>query len=1154
MADVLENILSGHINVNHLFDWLKSNKSDISVLKDVENSEFVPYFLNYMKEKCSWLSRIEKNNEIPVTIKSNFEDSYSLPIKKDVNLIPEKNSASLLQLATQHSKDVSSNKFIPTYKTKDNQKHSNDKESFHRKVQFLTLGCSSYQPKRKEKYSKDGAKQNRLVSLKSTVNNCCGSLAVNNNLITTDLNNLEAFPPLGAKVDDIKAKRRITPTPVQVVNSGSVKFGKSHFEMSSSKVQSDVFQKPQELFQEQRSDLKHERNLLKQTRDQLSKLPTNQSEIKITNIKESKEKIYSEAYLLPDPENISKLEELSVFIEIYSFLLTNYFIPNITSDLYFLFELITTKVTAKDKPKKNDIFCSVHNCVYFAVSVLSKQSQLLYLLDNATLTALLEIPYLIKFSPQLVVYLSQHCKASESSSVLLPSLTRVPFQLDDDSRINFPDDNSFISFKKQRDLFYELLREWQEQPMDAMATKHHEKFARKARQLINLGPSTINMYHFARLFQSQLIASCMCFEVNEVYDEVLSDMQKNFPDKFKKLQERFLTPSQVGGLVPSPSFYGIQSFFAELITATSSPLLNQHLLNIFVCKILEMNNIDILSDDELSSLGTLKDKYIFLLHALRLLGKFLGYLQFLPYSAGQKIPIQVANCHLEARKYEIPPLDLPQLLKTAMKDNHIILTVPWIVEYLSMMDPLAIHLEHVQESLRILIGIYRLNYLPLSDTYSIVFLRLIIGWLIDLLDYPKKYYILLQPMTIQYSEKSSGKGLDTLAIIDKQLIHSCCPYLIEFKVLIFNFLKDMKYKREVRKITPFSTKQPGTSLSSKQQLESELEENFFFLHPVSLKKTSDFIAERVASKVIGKVRSEVTNAKLDIVQEVMNMDKYKSKCVGCLDKYAKQQQILKLLDPLILGMYDDIRYKVHTVIDSACKDVDTLFHVLLPDDTDKAVIEMCAKISFQLAVNKVTEWCDTNLLLDAMKSDIKSKILHLSKSENNDTFETNNISYLSYRMKCISAEIHCKPLKFPKDDISLLCSQIAQIIIEEVPNTLKKTFISLTIDLYIAIVVHFPNECFEELSREFASLWSKCSKDLVFEQLFLCPQNVKFLLIGENFEFSCEKFVDIIRTLLNNEIFSVKNLQSCLEDIKKLYWQDTRLQRALQIFTDVLSA
>ncbi|GFU31965.1 codanin-1 [Nephila pilipes] len=1149
MANILENTLSGQINVKHLLDWLKINKSDITELKNEENSEFVPYFVNYLKEECSWLSRIEKSNETALTDRSNFEDSHILPFKKEGNLILDKNSS--------FSKEVSSNQLIPSNNPKNNQKHSNHKDSFNKKVQFLTLGCTSYQPKGKEKYSKEGSKQKiRFVPLKSTVNNSCKSPALSNNVIYTDLNSLEAFPPLGTKLDDIKIKRRITPTPVQVISSGSLKFGKSRFELPSNKVQSDVFQKPPELFQERSSDLKHERNLLKQTRDQLSKLSSDliQNDTKIANIKESKEKTLSKDHLLPDPENISKLEELSIFIEIYSFLLSNYFTPNITSELYFLFELITTKVTAKDISKKNSLFCSVHNCVYFAISVLSKQSQLLYLLDNATLAALLEIPYLCKFSPQLVTYLSQNCKTSDNSSVLLPSLTRVPFQLDDDSRINFPDDNSFVCFKKQRDLFYELLREWQEQPLDAAETRHRDKFARKAKQLISLGPNTINMYHLARLIQSQLIASCMCFEVNEVYDELLSDMQKNFPDKFKKLQERFLTPSQVGGLVPSPSFYGIQSFFAELIITTSSPLLNQHLLNIFVCKILEMNNIDVLSDDELSSLGTLKEKYIFLLHALRLLGKFLGFLLFIPYSTGQKIPIQIVNCHLEVRKYEVPPLDLPHLLKTALKDNHIILTVPWIVEYLSMMDPLAIHLDYVQESLRILIGIYKLNYLPLNDTYSIIFLRLIIGWLIDVLDYPKKYHLLLQPTSIQYSEKISGKGLDTLAIIDKQLIHSCCPYLIEFKVLIFNFLKDMRYKREVRKITPFSTKQPGTSLSSKQQLESELEENFFFLHPASLKKTSDFVAERMASKVIGKVRSEVTNAKLDIVQQVMDMEEYKSEFVVCCDKYAKQQLILKLLDPLILGMYDDIRYKVHTLINNALKDINALLLILLPEDTDKSVMEMCAKISFQLGVNKITEWCDTNLLLDAMKSDVKSKILHLSKSENDNTFNTDNIGYLSYKMKYISAEIHCKSLKFPRDDILLLCSKIAQITVEEIPNMLKKIFISLTIDMYIAIMVHFPNECYEELTELFVTLWSKCSRDFISEQSFLCPQNVKFLLMSENFELSCEKFVCIIKILLNNEVFLKKNLQSCLEDINKLYWQDVRLQKALKTFTDVLSS
>ncbi|XP_055943100.1 codanin-1-like [Argiope bruennichi] len=1208
MANILENTLTGIIPLDDLFEWLKTNKSENTNLNAMDNYEFLVYFLNYMKENCSWLlARADKINEIVSNDKTYALKSSCLPMKTEPSLQSKGNSVtfSIRETSPQSEKNsmvvtekeaaskagknwvplmkkgplpqpekswavltgkgrfplTERNSFSPTshinqiddmarIRDAKSEKQICSKETLNKKVQVLTLGCAPYQLKRKEKNLKNGnAQKTTSVLYKPNISNCNEFPTIGNNASCSDLNSFEAFPPLGAKVEDTKARRRITPTPVQMMNNGSSKFGKPHFELPSNKVQSEVFRISEGFLQEQSSDLQHERELLKQTRGQLSKPLTDfvQNDVKSIDIKDNREKIPPDPYIIPDPLSISMIEELSVFIDIYGFLLTNCFVTNITSELYFLFELITAKVSVKDIPKETKVFSSLHNCVYFATSILCKQGHLLYLLDNTTLTSLLEIPYLCKFSPQLVSRVQLFVMATENSAGSLPSLKRVPFRLDDDSRINFPDESSFICFKKQRDLFYELLRDWQDQAADS---RHQERFTRRAKQLINLAPGTLNMYHLARLIQSQLIASCMCFEVNEVYDEVLNDMQKNYPEKFKKLQERFLTPSRAGGLVPPPSFYGIQGFFSELIVSASSPILNQHLLNIFVCKILEMNNIDILSDGELSSLGTLKEKYIFLLHTLRLLGKFLGYLQFLPYSYGQKIPSQISECHLESRKYDVPPLDLPKLLKKAIADNHVILTVPWVVEYLSLMDPLAVNLEYIQESLKILIDIYKWDCLTINDTHSVLFLHLIIGWLLDVLQYPKKHQLLLQPISTPYQE-TSNSGLDTVNVIDKQLIHSCCPYLIEFKILVFNFINDMKYKREARKITPLSTtKQPGTLLSSKQKLELELEENFFSLHSSSLKKTSDFIAERMASKAIGKIRSDVTKSKLNVVQEVINMEQYKEICASNADCSVRHQQIQKLVDSSVERMYNDIHYKVGILTKNTHKDIKNLLSILLPDDTNPSVIEMCGAISFRLSAMKITDWCDSNLLLDAMKSDIKNKIVHLSKCDTDINSNQVNIGPLISKMKLLTAKIHSKPVSYSNEIVSSVCDTVIQCIDERTPNLLKKVLVNLSVDLCIALIVHFPDNCCDEILHKFSELWLKYSKQFLPENLFLCPQNIRFLQMSKNFQISCEKFVNIIKYLLNNNVFDEKELKKCLESLSKFDWQDEVLQMILKNFTD----
>ena len=55
----------------------------------------------------------------------------------------------------------------------------------------------------------------------------------------------------------------------------------------------------------------------------------------------------------------------------------------------------------------------------------------------------------------------------------------------------------------------------------------------------------------------------------------------------------------------------------------------------------------------------------------------------------------------------VVPLDLTIILKNCHRDARLVLTIPWIVEYLSMMDHVAPQLQHYQTVLKLLVQIYR---------------------------------------------------------------------------------------------------------------------------------------------------------------------------------------------------------------------------------------------------------------------------------------------------------------------------------------------------------------------------------------------------------------------------------------------------------------
>lgn len=84
----------------------------------------------------------------------------------------------------------------------------------------------------------------------------------------------------------------------------------------------------------------------------------------------------------------------------------------------------------------------------------------------------------------------------------------VCFQIDTDNRENFPSVAAFQTFKNQRDSFYEIFRIW-EKNHSVPGWIFQIALGSKIRTMLTLHNDAINYYHFARLFKSQLLISCI---------------------------------------------------------------------------------------------------------------------------------------------------------------------------------------------------------------------------------------------------------------------------------------------------------------------------------------------------------------------------------------------------------------------------------------------------------------------------------------------------------------------------------------------------------------------------------------------------------------------------------------------------------------------
>lgn len=306
-----------------------------------------------------------------------------------------------------------------------------------------------------------------------------------------DLSSSDMFPEIGArKSSSLRSeKRRIKPTNID----------QSKKSLSLNSFNSEYFQQPSPLalednvaFKQQKlqpmelsRSFEAERNILKQERHKLmekfntlnSSASPKTPQIKV-NQRESLEK--SQNYIEADAARVVYRDKLDVLADIYDSLLKNNLVLSINTEIYFLISIILSKQKEEDyaevASKLNEaslqchILRTIHNSTYFAVRCLWLQRGLLELiLDKNSLKLLGENKKVRGFCAELAKCLLNwygvRCEQGDAGPPPSPGPPRgsqgagvVAFNVETDCADNFPSTLSFHNFKKQRDMFYEIVR------------------------------------------------------------------------------------------------------------------------------------------------------------------------------------------------------------------------------------------------------------------------------------------------------------------------------------------------------------------------------------------------------------------------------------------------------------------------------------------------------------------------------------------------------------------------------------------------------------------------------------------------------------------------------------------------------------------------
>lgn len=208
---------------------------------------------------------------------------------------------------------------------------------------------------------------------------------------------------------------------------------------------------------------------------------------------------------------------------------------------------------------------------------------------------------------------------------------------------------------------------------------------------------------------------------------------------------------------------------------------------------------------------------------------------------------------------------------------------------MAMLDYVTLRLETYKEVIYLLFEIYHFygneEKIYKSTNY---FLKLCLGWLFELTNFPEVlYYTWLTDACLSSHEfklksdtetqnKDKILFLDEVDIVTQSVLNICCPYLQEIKKLL---LSDATHNNNsnatIKHIKPLTTVRSSNDVTSKRVqvsiliqllifaitffffLKNQLEEAFFNIQPVSIRKTVDFISERVASACVKEICYEV---------------------------------------------------------------------------------------------------------------------------------------------------------------------------------------------------------------------------------------------------------------------------------------------------------
>ncbi|KAG4073020.1 hypothetical protein HA402_009439 [Bradysia odoriphaga] len=756
------------------------------------------------------------------------------------------------------------------------------------------------------------------------------------------------------------------------------------------------------------------------------------------------------------------------------------------------------------------IFKNIHNCVYFSAGVLSKQKHLLMLLDITTIKVLMDNERLMEHGECMREFLTNvYAHKLQLDSVKCSNHDvsfkqggghNVFYQEDDDTKEHFPSMREFSAFKNQRDGFYSVLRVWESNHFNP-SWNFVGELGPKIKSLFGIMRHPINMAHLAKLFTSQLILSSN-------FEDTSSDLQQTLqidPTKLSKLQQRLIAPSYFATDYMYP---GSQAFFRDFLKVAETEIIFiEQLKIVLINELLELNG----SSYETINLSsgrnkiTQFDEYVVrpeTVAIMRVLAKFLGLIYVKPFAYDGTRNFGVDSRQIEQRNMTCPIFDIKGVLSKSIKSNRLIVTIPWLVQFLSMLDYITLRLSYFVDIFHMLYDIYnRSTETESNETEnrmrptSLFIIRTCLGWLFEQSNIPDEYHKYRQTLSmakkdedmaivqvlpsqfkqsINCGQSTEKRILATLDPMMENILNAACPFLRDFRVSIMpaKYSKTVSRSGKYRHITTQKASETKTSRDTHDQ--TKLAEAFLQSQSLSVRRTIEFVIERTVSAVIKDFQIEILVPMKREVNEglttIIETDKRKV-ANEMFERFTNaQQQLNKKWDECVPQM---TRERVKKAFDA-----------LLPNETLSIVKQTCTNLAVEKCKLKANEWKNMNLVgIEFFTKDLSGdayKLIKnrtaLGKQPNVLSFDLGSVKkFASNLLGQIQIELHyasMRPERSNSINIQMVIDDIAELLTCGVlPSPICKTICFSTLHLVLSLVYSRPDLLQPELLDAFTRLW-----------------------------------------------------------------------------------